>query len=358
MQPEKTFPRPLIGKTGWPWNFTPKKISVDFDLPRVTIVTPSYNQAEYLEETIRSVLLQSYPNLEYFIMDGGSTDGSVEIIKKYEPWLTGWVSEKDNGQSAAINKGFSKATGEWLGWLNSDDCFAPDALLKLLKTAHDAQADFVYGACVQFGVNPEVQRFPKMKSPGPRAFDSTIITRADFIEQPAALWKREAYEQYGPLAEDLRYAFDWDFFIRCAQTSKGASCAQVVAAYRLHANNKSVELSARDEELISVSLKYLPTHLRKKFIRILPVIRLFKKTAIDPSRRRWLTRKIVKLIPLSVQNYWFRLFTDCRFLRLFGAPLELWAMYVYGGCVDENLVVFKVAATPAYTVADSLDLFL
>ena len=101
--------------------------------PKISIVTPSYNQGEFLEETIRAVLLQNYPNLEYFIMDGGSTDNSVEIIKTYKPWLTYWVSEKDKGQADAINKGFERVTGDILAWLNSDDTYEPDILKDMEK---------------------------------------------------------------------------------------------------------------------------------------------------------------------------------------------------------------------------------
>src|ERR1700738_1526878 len=110
--------------TGWPWTTeTPRLPAVRPDgsrWPRITIVTPSFNQGQFIEETIRSVLLQGYPNLEYIIIDGGSTDNTVEIIKKYEPWIACWVSEKDRGQSDALNKGFARATGQILAWLCSD----------------------------------------------------------------------------------------------------------------------------------------------------------------------------------------------------------------------------------------------
>lgn len=350
MQPVPHFPSPIAGRTGWPWDFKPERVSVNFDLPRVTIVTPSYNQAEYLEETIRSVLLQGYPNLEYFIMDGGSTDGSVEIIRKYEPWLAGWVSEKDNGQSAAINKGFSKATGEWLGWLNSDDCFAPNALFNLLKTAYSSQSDFVYGPCIQFGMTPAIMLFPKMKMPGHRAFDFDVIRMVDLIDQPATLWKRKTYEQCGPLADDLHYVFDWDYFIRCAQKNKGALCIHPIAIYRLHASNKSTELGfKRYDELVFVSLKYLPNHLRRKFIHILPLIKFLKKIKLIEEHGAWLSRKIAKKI--------LGPFYHCWFLRLFGLPIELWRTYGFGSCKVDDLITFKIAKSAAHTVANSLSCF-
>src|SRR5262249_19241824 len=111
--------------------------------------TPSFNQGQFLEETIRSVLLQGYPNLEYLIIDGGSTDRSVEIIKKYEPWLAYWVSEPDRGQSHAINKGFKRATGEILAWLNSDDIYLPCTLIKVCRVFLKQKADLVTGGIVR-----------------------------------------------------------------------------------------------------------------------------------------------------------------------------------------------------------------
>jgi glycosyltransferase involved in cell wall biosynthesis len=126
------LPPPPAGKTGWPWTEeTPALPAARSDgsaWPRITIVTPSYNQGQFIEETIRSVILQGYHDLEYIIIDGGSRDQSVEIIKQYEPWLTYWVSEQDRGQSHAINKGFDRSTGLILGWLNSDDVLLPNAL--------------------------------------------------------------------------------------------------------------------------------------------------------------------------------------------------------------------------------------
>jgi len=145
---QETFP--LVNGDEWPMTL-PGEISVpgpppDQSWPKISIVTPSFNQGTYLEKTIRSVLLQGYPNLEYIIIDGGSTDQSVEIIKKYESWVDFWVSEEDRGQSHAINKGLEKATGELLGWLNSDDYFLPDALFKLARSyLEDSSVGAIYG---------------------------------------------------------------------------------------------------------------------------------------------------------------------------------------------------------------------
>ncbi|MCB0168771.1 MAG: glycosyltransferase [Anaerolineae bacterium] len=126
------LPPPPSGRTGWPWTAESSILLAatvgGAAWPQITIVTPSFNQSAFIEATIRSVLLQGYPNLEYIIIDGGSTDGSVEIIRRYEPWLTYWVSEPDRGQYDALNKGFAKATGQVLAWLNSDDMYVLNSL--------------------------------------------------------------------------------------------------------------------------------------------------------------------------------------------------------------------------------------
>src|SRR5688572_1860787 len=128
------LPEPPSGKSGWPWTEESGRLpnqGLEGDRwSRVSVITPSFNQGRFIEETIRSILLQGYPNLEYFIMDGGSTDGSVEIIQKYSPWLSYWVSQNDNGQSDAINQGLRLASGDFATWVNSDDLLAKNALLE------------------------------------------------------------------------------------------------------------------------------------------------------------------------------------------------------------------------------------
>lgn len=144
------LPNPPEGKIGWPWNepsaIFPTTMGNSSDLPKISIVTPSYNQGEFIEETIRSVLLQGYPNLEYIIVDGGSTDNTVDIIKKYDDYISYWVSEPDNGQSHALNKGFSKATGDLIGWQNSDDYYSREAFKRVAEASKIYQdTDIFYG---------------------------------------------------------------------------------------------------------------------------------------------------------------------------------------------------------------------
>ena len=144
------FPLPPSGRSGWPWKAELQPLPATRPgggpWPKISVVTPSYNQAHYLEETIRSVLLQGYPDVELIIIDGGSTDSSIEVIKKYEPWIAYWVSEKDQGQAHAVNKGFRRATGDWIGWQNSDDFYEPGSFYALVQAAvSHPDVDVFYG---------------------------------------------------------------------------------------------------------------------------------------------------------------------------------------------------------------------
>ena len=251
-------------KTGWPWTVASPRLAATMPngsaWPKLTIVTPSYNQGAYLEETIRSVLLQGYPNLDYHIMDGGSSDNSVAIIRQYAPWLAGWVSERDRGQAHAINKGFAQATGEWLGWLNSDDCYARGAFAALLTAAQTAGANFVHGACTHFGDTLDT---PYLRQPLPVAFRPETLRLAMEFDQPACLWQRSLFVQAGPLTERFHYAFDWEFFINCGPAIRLASLPDNVAFYRHHALHKSGSGGwQRTNELLQIYRTYLPMRHR------------------------------------------------------------------------------------------------
>ncbi len=205
--------------------------------PLVTIVTPSYNQASFLEETIRSVLNQDYPRIQYLIIDGGSTDGSLEIIQKYESQLAMWVSEPDQGQTDAINKGFALAGGEILAWLNSDDTYLPGAVAEAVQAlqAHP-QAGMVYGdANLVDEAGSILGRFPA------RQVDYRQLRRGSVhIPQQAAFFRMDLWRQVGPLDPTFFFAMDYDLWVRLAKESELVYNPRQWANFRLHSHGKSV----------------------------------------------------------------------------------------------------------------------
>lgn len=237
------FPPPPVGKSGWPWMVTPKELPPHTPSgkpwPKISIVTPSYNQGQFLEETIRSVLLQDYPNLEYIIMDGGSTDNSVEIIKKYEPWLTSWVSEKDNGQADAIHRGFEKATGEIIGWINSDDYYLPGAFEKIAKLfQRQPHTEMIAGACQYIRAQGRVIT----KNYGLEQDFDSLLHVGMFASQPAMFWRRDIYHKVGGLDPSLAFCMDYDLALKFYRRQTAHLCHQVLAVYRFHENTKSTNM--------------------------------------------------------------------------------------------------------------------
>ena len=213
---DKDFPMPPAGKTGWPWTregFPDQILSDGKKWPLISIVTPSFNQAEFIEETIRSVLFQGYPNLDYIIIDGGSTDGSQEIIKKYEPWLSYWVSEPDNGQSHAINKGWGKAKGEIIAWINSDDVYEADAF-RLVADYFEQHEDvhMLYGDCKIINEHGLITG----DCPSLEFELENLICNKWFIGQQASFFRKEAVSTVGYIDENLHLVMDWDLFVRLA----------------------------------------------------------------------------------------------------------------------------------------------
>lgn len=231
-------------------------------LPKISIVTPSYNQGQFLEETILSVLNQDYPNVEYIIIDGGSTDNSVDIIKKYEDRLAYWVSERDNGMTDALNKGFRKASGEILNWINSDDYFLPGAFSAAAKAFNegDSKLGFIYGSCRNILSDGTVFDIRK-----PLNFDAGILRYGrNLFAQPASFFHRRVVEKIGLLNEKLPYAMDYEFWVRAYDAGfKFKNTAVPLAAFRFHGESKTVGgRSKQTEEYEQVMLESV-LHLKR-----------------------------------------------------------------------------------------------
>jgi glycosyltransferase involved in cell wall biosynthesis len=236
------LPLPPANEAGWPWTEDspqPHNMMPDGSpWPRVSIVTPSYNQAQFIEETIRSVLLQGYPDLEYIIIDGGSTDGSVDIIRKYEPWLAYWISEPDKGQADAINKGFERSTGQFLSWINSDDYFYPGFVHRTIVAFQARpEVDFLYSDVdVAWGTGGQKTRRYGESLP----FEERLRTMRMRIPQQSSMWRRSVVERVGVLDPRWHVVLDREFFVRVGLECKMEYLPGAVALFRHHSQSKSI----------------------------------------------------------------------------------------------------------------------
>ncbi|HEX4141741.1 MAG TPA: glycosyltransferase family 2 protein [Candidatus Methylacidiphilales bacterium] len=276
-------------------------------LPRITVVTPSFNQAPFLRDTIESVLGQGYPDLEYIIMDGGSTDGSAEIIKEYAPRLTYWQSAKDGGQAAAINAGFARATGSILAWLNSDDYYLPGTLRAVAELLDPARAGLLLGNCLH--VHEEKWRV--RGSDVPLRHRQMRLATTDYIIQPSSFWTKAAWDKVGTLDEKLQYVFDWDWFIRCVEAGvEITTTPRYFAAYRIHAGHKSgTGAGKRNEEVREIYTRHSPPHILKlhddywshmlRVVRVRKWIRNLRVNRMVPTERllKWFLPDIFGRVP-------------------------------------------------------------
>jgi len=205
------------------------------DKPLVSIITPSYNQGRFIEETIQSVLTQDYPYIEYIVVDGGSTDNTLEVLKKYGDRLK-WISEPDKGQSDAINKGFAMAKGEILAWLNSDDIYLPEAVSRAVDFfCSFPNTGVVYGKAYYTDISGKViGNYPT----GP--FDHKRLAVTNFICQPATFFRKQALGRVGGMDVNLHYSMDYDLWIRLSKEYAFGYVEEFLAAYRLHEDSKTV----------------------------------------------------------------------------------------------------------------------
>ena len=247
---------------------------------RVSIISPSYNQARFLEATMRSVLEQDYPDVEYIVVDGGSTDGSRELIQKYASRLAWWVSEPDRGQTDAINKGFGRATGQILAWINSDDTYLPGAISEAVAYLQDhPEVGMVYGDANLIDENDAVLGpFPARQTDYARLLQGSV-----HIPQQASFFRAELWRQVGPLDPSFYFAMDYDLWVRLAKISRLAYTPRLWANFRLHGQAKT---AAGDDRCYPEMLKVY----RREGGR--PFSRLWLKATLRPLIYRWLPLRL------------------------------------------------------------------
>ncbi|MBV9874637.1 MAG: glycosyltransferase [Verrucomicrobia bacterium] len=248
--------------------------------PLISIVTPSFNQGRYLGETLDSILNQGYPNLECIVMDGGSADQSVEVIRAREERLAFWQSQPDHGQAAAISAGFARARGLIFGWLNSDDLHTNGTLHTVANLLRECvhEAVVVYGSCELFRDNGNVI---ERRSAVP--FDLNRLQITDFLDQPSVFFTRPAWERVGPLDESLHYAFDWEWFLRAAKVCRFVRCDQVLSRYRIHSQHKTGTGGLRRwEEMSEVVRRHSPDE----------IVRHYQYLLACPDARWWLNKRM------------------------------------------------------------------
>jgi glycosyltransferase involved in cell wall biosynthesis len=255
------LPPPTAERDGWPWQRRETLSGQLFESPghkpRISIITPSFNQAHFLEQTIRSVLLQGYPNLEYIIIDGGSTDGSVDIILKYAPWLAFWVSEPDEGQGDAINKGLNKCTGDIIGWLNSDDYYHPGVLERISQVF---RADPALG--LVFGDIQVIDPSGEVSGPiGYRHRPDRMLSCLEIPFQPASFFSSLLVQQIGPLDTSLHYVMDVDILLRAMANAPFMSLPLPLAFFRIHENSKTFQAEADFGTELLTLRRYVLNHL-------------------------------------------------------------------------------------------------
>ena len=231
---------PTTQKTGWPWNEEVDPILYGSDLsiwPKISIVTPSFNQGKYIEETMRSILLQNYPNLEYIVMDGGSTDETIEIIKSYSPWISFWVSEKDKGQSDALVKGFNRSSGVLLNWINSDDFLSKNGLFNIAKAyISDSSLGFIHGRNSIVNIDSkEIGQLPHPKD---------NLSLRYFYEMPygqqACFFSKQLYLKVGGINPYLRFSMDYELYLRMhLMGAKTIQIDETIGMYRHHEETKT-----------------------------------------------------------------------------------------------------------------------
>lgn len=292
------LPAPPQGAGDWLWEREPLPpvgaSSGEKSLPRITVVTPSYNQAQFLEQTIRSVLLQDYPDLEYMIFDGGSSDGSVEIIKKYGAHLAHWESETDRGQSHAINKGFRKATGQIMCWLNSDDFYLPGTLKFVAESLADGTGN---SALVGHALKVYADGSPTETLEGRYESRERLLQfwRGYRMHQSSIFWRREVFERVGLLDESQHYIMDFDYWVRIARHFEFTNVNRILSCATYHEGAKTGDDYARyHRELTRQAPAFWGSRLSPAYWRLKLSFARHRADQLLVGRVRWHSSRIIR----------------------------------------------------------------
>jgi glycosyltransferase involved in cell wall biosynthesis len=281
------LPPPASAKAGWPWTQQDPAVEEKgmASWPRISIVTPSYNQGRFLEEAIRSVLLQNYPNLEYIVLDGGSADESVAILQKYDRFISYWQSRPDSGQADALGQGFELASGEILAWINADDFYEPGAFRQI---AHffKAHPETVFANGDVYLVDEDGGLVRKIYAMRPSHFFAANLGQHGWPQQ-GCFWRRTAYEAVGGIHTDYQFCMDLDLFTRLVQSGKSQRFpGKPLANFRFHPGSKTANLQGTlDREKASIIASYGRPFWRSKPGVMEALWQIYRKQAA--ARMRW-----------------------------------------------------------------------
>ena len=269
------------------------------NFPKISIVTPVFNRVEYLEQTILSVIDQGYPNLEYIVIDGGSTDGTLEIIKKYEDRIFYWTSEPDNGMYDAINKGFKKASGQIMAWINSDDLYHQRSLFSVAGIFNDLpDVDWIFGMPAFYNHNHVCVKITKSRGWSKERF---FIGDYKWIQQENVFWRRSLWEKSGGLGAEYKYAGDLDLWSRFFHHSVLHNVETSFAGFRLHGNQLSItgeKTYLREAELVYKAV--ISRYFKKGELAV--ARSLYNRISAYRNSRPGVKRKLAALLSVMLEK--------------------------------------------------------
>lgn len=271
---------------------------------RISVVTPSFNMVPYLEETIISVLANLGPGDEYFIIDGGSTDGSLDIIRKYESRLTGWISEPDRGYADAIGKGFDRASGGIFCWINAGDVYLRGAFSEV-RTRMGTN-DMIFGDDFHIDENSQVLGYSRANVSD---LKSAMLFGGWTLLQDASFWRREIYDKVGGIDRNLQYAADYDLFLRIAQAARYSYVPLAFSAFRRHAGQKSIAGAAayrseREDVRHRAQRRLFPRMIERSFLSLAWRTRMSLQARLGPKLWRRGDLEGARVMTLSCARYW------------------------------------------------------